>query len=62
MPVILNSNAHAVEASSEEVRIASLLVSIAAQWARVTHQALVRQAESQYRRDRPLPSGSSVPH
>ncbi|MFD7615343.1 hypothetical protein [Streptomyces sp. NPDC059828] len=41
---------------------ASPPASIAAQRARVTRQALVRQAAEQYRRDRLLPSGSSVPH
>ncbi|MER5578175.1 hypothetical protein [Streptomyces massasporeus] len=47
---------------SIRARYASPLASIAAQRARAIRQALVRQADPQYRRDRLLPWGSSMPH
>lgn len=47
---------------SIRARYASPPASIAAQRALLTRQALVRQAESQYRRERLLPLGSSLPH
>ncbi|MFI1279405.1 hypothetical protein ACH4U5_01315 [Streptomyces sp. NPDC020858] len=53
---------HGCGLPSIRARIASPPALIAAQWARWSRQAFVRQAEPQYRRDRLLPSGSSIAH